>query len=147
MSGESHLETSGHRPAPSGVSGVNPATGLASDYLNHFYEPLMLLEHIEAAPDLLDDLAAWCPSSYAGIIGKSGRPDRELLLTAYREVQPRVRRRFRSVAGEAGRAPTAGWEGLVRKARGGGDVGKVEASRKDHPSEDERLGGEESVNK
>src|SRR3546814_13068853 len=76
MSGESHLETSGHRPAPSGVSGVNPATGLASDYLNHFYEPLMLLEHIEAAPDLLADLAAWCPTSYAGPIGQSGRPDR-----------------------------------------------------------------------
>src|SRR3546814_13463673 len=118
MSGESHLETSGHRPAPSGVSGVNPATGLASDYLNHFYEPLMLLEHIEAAPDLLDDLAAWCPSSYAGHIGQSGRPDRELLLTAYRDAQPRVRRRFDSVAEEAGRATAAGLEGLVRTARG-----------------------------
>src|SRR3546814_11741430 len=76
------------------------STGRASDYLNHFYEPLMLLEHIEAAPDLLDDLAAWCPSSYAGHIGQSGRPDRELLLTAYRDAQPRARRRFDSVAEE-----------------------------------------------
>src|SRR3546814_10155916 len=102
MSGESHLETSGHRPAPSGVSGVNPATGLASDYLNHFYEPLMLLEHIEAAPDLLEDLAAWCPSSYAGHTRQSGRPDRALLLNAYRHQQPRVPLRFASLAEQAG---------------------------------------------
>src|SRR3546814_20381458 len=120
MSGESHLETSGHRPAPSGVSGVNPATGLASDYLNHFYEPLMLLEHIEAAPDLLDDLAAWCPSSYAGHIGQSGRPDRELLPTAYRDAQPRVRRRFANLAEEARRTTAAGQDRLCRTAGRGG---------------------------
>src|SRR3546814_16460700 len=76
------------------VPGVHPATGLASDYLNHFYEPLLLLEHLGDDPDLLDDLAAWTPTSYVGHFGQSGRADRHSVLAAYLAAQPPVRRRL-----------------------------------------------------
>jgi hypothetical protein len=43
---------------------INPATGLATDYLNHFNEAIMLLEMLSSCPDCRDDLLAWQPMSY-----------------------------------------------------------------------------------
>lgn len=110
------------------VSGVNPATGLASDYLNHFYEPLLLLEHVGDDPDLLDDLAAWSPNSYIGHFGQSGRSDLHSVLAAYRNAQPVVRRRLDNIASEAGQATATALQGLVHTARDGGNISKVAQS-------------------
>src|SRR3546814_20468346 len=101
------------------VPGVHPATGLASDYLNHFYEPLLLLEHLGDDPDLLDDLAAWTPNSYVGHFGQSGRAARHYVLAAHLEAQPLVRRRSAHVASNAGQAAAAGVNGVPPRARRG----------------------------
>ena len=43
---------------------INPATGLATDYLNHFNEAIMLLEMLSSCPDCIEDFLAWQPLSY-----------------------------------------------------------------------------------
>ena len=43
---------------------INPVTGLATDYLNHFNEAIMLLEMLPVAPDCKEDFLAWRPMSY-----------------------------------------------------------------------------------
>ncbi len=110
------------------VPGINPSTGLASDYLNHFYEPLLLLEHVGDDPDLLDDLAAWSPNSYTGHFGRSGRPDRLTVLTAYMETQPLVRRRLDHVAEEAGQTVAKALQGLLHMARHGDNISQLASS-------------------
>ncbi len=43
---------------------VNDDTYLATDYLNHFNEIVMLLEMIPDMPDILEDAKEWRPKSY-----------------------------------------------------------------------------------
>ena len=43
---------------------INPATGLATDYLNHFNEAIMLLEMLSSCPECRDDFLGWRPMSY-----------------------------------------------------------------------------------
>jgi hypothetical protein len=54
------------RPEASGpgVPNINPATGLSTDYLNHFSEVLMALEMVRDMPECIDDLRAWRPKTY-----------------------------------------------------------------------------------
>jgi hypothetical protein len=42
---------------------INPVTGLATDYLNHFNEAIMMLELAPEMPDCMEDLSAWRPLS------------------------------------------------------------------------------------
>ena len=37
------------------AANINPETGLASDYLNHFNEAIMLLDMIPALPECTED--------------------------------------------------------------------------------------------
>ena len=48
------------------VSGtnINEQTLLATDYLNHFNEVVMLIEMIADMPECLEDAQAWAPKSY-----------------------------------------------------------------------------------
>jgi len=43
---------------------INPDTLLATDYMNHFNEVMMLIEMLPDMPDMLPDCAAWQPKSY-----------------------------------------------------------------------------------
>ena len=38
---------------------INPATGLATDYLNRFNEAVMLLDMLSACPEFRNDFLAW----------------------------------------------------------------------------------------
>ena len=38
---------------------INPQTGLATDYLNHFNEVMMLLEMLPDMPDCAEDVLEW----------------------------------------------------------------------------------------
>ena len=38
---------------------INPATGLATDYLNHFNEAIMLLEMLSSCPECRVDFLGW----------------------------------------------------------------------------------------
>ena len=63
---------------------INPKTLLATDYLNHFNELIMLIELVPSAPDeFIDEIAAWRPWSYIQHFAQSGFADRDLAITAY----------------------------------------------------------------
>jgi hypothetical protein len=51
---------------------INPRTGLATDYLNHFNEAIMLLEMIPDIPECFEDFLDWQPMSYREHFAASG---------------------------------------------------------------------------
>jgi hypothetical protein len=78
---------------------INPATGLATDYLNHFNEAIMLLEMLSSCPDCIDDFLAWQPLSYREHFCESRFKDRQLAIAAYEAADPAVRRCLDSLTG------------------------------------------------
>ncbi len=70
---------------------INPATGLATDYLNHFNEAIMLLELVATMPECLPDLLEWRPMSYQDHFAGSAFKDRELAVAAYDAADPVAR--------------------------------------------------------
>src|SRR5262249_13363385 len=51
------------RAAELRAANINPRTGLATDYLNHFNEAVMLLEMVPDMPECAEDFLHWhrCP--------------------------------------------------------------------------------------
>ncbi len=78
------------------VKGTNicEQTLLATDYLNHINEPIMLLEMVADVPELLDELAEWQPKTYAEHFRDSSFADKELAIEAYEWAPERFRLRF-----------------------------------------------------
>lgn len=77
---------------------INPATGLATDYLNHFYEAIMLLELLPSCPDCRDDILGWRRMSYREHFAASAFSDRALAIAAYETVDSAVRARLEELA-------------------------------------------------
>jgi hypothetical protein len=74
---------------------INESTLLASDYLNHFHELVMLLEALASEPEgFANDLLSWRPLTYEEHFSQSGFRDRDLAIAAYRRAPPKVRTRF-----------------------------------------------------
>jgi len=74
---------------------INESTLLASDYLNHFHELVMLLEAIESDPqDFAQDLLSWRPLTYEEHFAESGFRDKNLAIAAYRRAPSKIRARF-----------------------------------------------------
>lgn len=82
------------------AANVNPATGLATDYLNVFNEALMLIGLAGDAPEVLEDLAAWRPVSYAEHFRASGFHFRDVAIAAYEQADPDLRAGFDAAAKE-----------------------------------------------
>lgn len=78
---------------------IDPATGLATDYLNHFNEAIMLLEMLSSCPDCLDDLLSWRPLSYREHFLASRFKGRDMAIAAYDAAAPDVRARLDTLAG------------------------------------------------
>jgi hypothetical protein len=62
---------------------INPQTLLASDFLNHLNEPLMLLELVPDMPEMLEELDQWRPKTYVEHFRDSGFTDKDLAIEAY----------------------------------------------------------------
>lgn len=73
---------------------INPRTGLATDYLNHFNEAVMLLEMIPDMPECADDFLDWQPLSYPEHFAASNFKARELAISAYESSDPAIRAEF-----------------------------------------------------
>jgi hypothetical protein len=74
---------------------INESTLLASDYLNHFHELVMLFEAIASEPqDFAKDLLSWRPLTYEEHFAESGFRDKNLAIAAYRRAPPKIRARF-----------------------------------------------------
>jgi hypothetical protein len=85
------------RAAELRAANINPRTGLATDYLNHFNEAVMLLEMIPDMPECAEDFLGWEPLSYAEHFTASNFKARDLAINAYNSADVRVRTEFDSV--------------------------------------------------
>ncbi|WP_339749077.1 hypothetical protein [uncultured Maricaulis sp.] len=73
------------------AANINPDTGLATDYLNHFNEVMMLMEMLPDMPDCAEDVLDWAPADYIEHFTNSGFKDKELAVLAYHAAPHEVR--------------------------------------------------------
>ncbi|HEX9470519.1 MAG TPA: hypothetical protein VF957_13350 [Bradyrhizobium sp.] len=98
------------RPAPGKVGGgndaraaqlraanINPRTGLATDYLNHFNEAIMLLEMVPDMPECAEDFLGWQPLSYREHFMASNFRARDLAIEAYDCADESIRAEFENI--------------------------------------------------
>jgi hypothetical protein len=77
---------------------VNPASGIANDYLNHFNEILLLIENLPTLlPEMLDELLEWKPVTYREYFAKSQLPGSVRALQIYDGLDENFRRDFESI--------------------------------------------------
>ncbi len=79
------------------AANINPRTGLATDYLNHFNEAIMLLEMIPDRPECLEDFLRWRPVSYREHFLASKSTARELAIQAYESTDRDIRTEFDTI--------------------------------------------------
>jgi hypothetical protein len=101
---------------------VNPASGLANDYLNLFNEAVMLIEQLPSMPELMDDLLLWTPISYQDYFARSPLPGRINAMDAYALLEPSFRRQFEEIVAELDRMTTGAVAALRRHHRVKGDT-------------------------
>src|ERR1700732_2628151 len=98
------------RPAPAKIGGdgaaraaellaanINPRTGRATDYLNHFNEAIMLLEMVPDMPECAEDFLGWQPLSYSEHFTASNFKARDLAIEAYDAADQRIRPEFENI--------------------------------------------------
>ncbi len=73
---------------------INEQTFLATDYLNHFNEIVMLIEMLPSMPDCMEDICHWQPKSYEMHFSESGFRDKNLAILAFQNAPEMVRKRF-----------------------------------------------------
>jgi hypothetical protein len=81
------------------AANINPRTGLATDYLNHFNEAIMLLEMIPDMPECAQEFIEWQPRSYREHFAASNFSARELAIAAYDSANPDIRTEFDNITG------------------------------------------------
>ncbi len=79
------------------AANINPRTGLATDYLNHFNEAVMLLEMVPDMPECAEDFLSWRPLSYAEHFTASNFKARDLAIEAYNAADKRIRAEFDNI--------------------------------------------------
>jgi hypothetical protein len=79
------------------AANINPRTGLATDYLNHFNEAIMLLEMVPDMPECAEDFLGWRPLSYAEHFTASNFKARDLAISAYESADAGIRAAFDNI--------------------------------------------------
>ena len=122
---------------------INEQTLLATDYLNHLNEPIMLFEMLADVPELLEELAAWQPKSYVEHFTDSTFTDKELAIEAYGVAPAMYREPFDETVGSAKRCIATAIEALTKLTEQGrtedirvitGEVSKILGSLVDKAS-------------
>jgi len=76
------------------AANVNPETGLATDYLNHFNEYIMLAEMVMDGSMAVEILTDWQPLDYESHFVQSGFVGVKTVLAAYRALAEAPRMEF-----------------------------------------------------
>src|ERR1700716_3955579 len=76
---------------------INPRTGLATDYLNHFNEAIMLLEMVPDMPECAEDFLLWYPLSYREHFMASHLKARDLAIEVYDSADEHIRTEFDNI--------------------------------------------------
>ncbi|TBW34427.1 hypothetical protein EYW49_18485 [Siculibacillus lacustris] len=82
------------RPEALAAANINPVTRLATDYLNHFNNVVMLLELVPDMPDCVEEVADWAPVAYDDYFRGSHFRERDLAIAAFHAADPEVRAVF-----------------------------------------------------
>lgn len=82
------------------AANINAETFLATDYLNHYNEIVMLLEMIPDMPELAEDASDWAPKSYPQHFLDSGFQAKELAVQAYELAPSLIRAQFEKICVE-----------------------------------------------
>lgn len=108
---------------------INPASGLANDYLNLFNEIVMLVESLPTMPEFFDDIQRWRPTSYRDYFRRSILPGRGSAIETYDRLDVRFRREFEAVVEELDRRSTGAVAAVRRqyKTQGNTDPGALAA--------------------
>ena len=111
-------------------SNVNEKTLLATDYLNHINEIVMLFDLVPDAPECLEDCKAWQPLGYQDHFRASHIADRDLAIEAYDYSPPAYKEPFDRLVGEMNRLVAISIERLdAAIAEGRDDVTRLIAER------------------
>src|SRR5258708_32219779 len=79
------------------AANINPRTGLATDYLNHFNEAIMLLEMIPDIPECAEDFLLWYPLPYREHFMASHFKARDLAIEAHESADAGIRAEFDNI--------------------------------------------------
>lgn len=82
------------RPEALAAANINPNTRLATDYLNHFNDVVMMLELVPDMPDCAEDVVGWTPIAYDDYFRNSHFRERDLAILAWDEADPAIRSEF-----------------------------------------------------
>lgn len=83
-------------------SNVNEFSFLATDYLNHLNEPVMILEMVPGMPDMLENVEEWQPKSYEQHFRDSMFGAKEIAIKAYKIAPAAYRQPFQMCITMAG---------------------------------------------
>jgi len=96
---------------------VNPASGIANDYLNVFNEVLLLIENLPILlPEMIADLEQWRPQTYQEYFSKSPLPGSDKALAVYETLDPDLRECFEMKIAEVAAIANEG-KAIVRAAQ------------------------------
>lgn len=82
------------RPELLAAANINPHTRLATDYLNHFNDVVMMLELVPDMPDCAEDVVDWAPVGYDDYFRNSHFRERDLAVLAWEHADTEVRSEF-----------------------------------------------------
>ncbi len=91
---------------------INLVSGLATNYLNHYTEILLVLEMLVDMPECFEDIRDWRAMSYPAHVKQSGLPNDEIVLKAYEKVDCKRREDLARFSEEA----NIGIEKLITRA-------------------------------
>lgn len=100
---------------------VNPASGLANDFLNVYNEILMLIELLPTMPELADDIAAWRPASYRAYFMQSPLPGSHDALAVYGRLEPSFRALFEASVEKLAECGVEAVDAISRAVASGAD--------------------------
>ncbi len=95
-------ELAGFEEYKAKVAGTNISgqTLLATDYLNHFNEIVMLLDMLPDMPDMIEECKMWQPKDYKSHFADSTFSDKQLAIAAYDRVPTKFRKPFEETVGQ-----------------------------------------------
>ncbi len=79
------------------AANVHPESGLATDYLNHFNEVVMLLEMIGDMPEMAEEILDWQPCAYEDHFTRTGYAGAETVVAAYAAAPQALKAHFQTI--------------------------------------------------
>lgn len=86
-----------------GGANISAKSLLATDYLNHFNEIIMLLGMMPDMPDIIEECRSWQPKGYKEHFQGSGFRDKDLAIEAYDHVPSRFKVPFEETVDQMNR--------------------------------------------